>query len=86
VPLSADDIRLAFAALSEELGSQQERAEIVVVGGAALVIFPVARSDVHVNPALFALKEEESIRPLAKDCGTHRADPNGGRPRPQNNT
>jgi hypothetical protein len=43
MPLSADDINRAFAALSEELQRQQQHAEIVVVGGAALVLLFRAR-------------------------------------------
>lgn len=43
MPLSADDINRAFAALSLELEGQHRRAEIVVVGGAALVLLFRAR-------------------------------------------
>jgi hypothetical protein len=38
VALSADDIRRAFAALSEELEREKQHAEMIVVGGAALVL------------------------------------------------
>lgn len=39
MPLSADDIRTAFDALSSELAKTRERAELVVVGDVALVLF-----------------------------------------------
>ena len=45
MPLSADDIRHAFAALSLELERQRRRAEIVVIGGAALVLLFRARKE-----------------------------------------
>jgi hypothetical protein len=38
MPLSADDIQQAFAELSIELERHDRRAEIIVVGGAALVV------------------------------------------------
>lgn len=38
MPLSADDIKRAFAALSTELARGGERAELVIAGGAALVL------------------------------------------------
>jgi hypothetical protein len=38
MPLSADDIRTALAALDEELRRTDDRAEVVIVGGAALVL------------------------------------------------
>ena len=41
--LSATDINQAFDALSEELANVDERAEIVIVGGAALVLLFGAR-------------------------------------------
>lgn len=65
MPLSADDIRLAFAALSEELGSQQERAEIVVVGGAALVLIFGARQSTKDVDAYFVRPHASVLRDAA---------------------
>ena len=43
MPLSAEDIRGAFAALSRELAQRGERAQIAMTGGAALVLLFDAR-------------------------------------------
>jgi hypothetical protein len=43
MPLSADDIKRAFDALSEELEHQRQQAELIVVGGAELVLLFQAR-------------------------------------------
>ncbi len=58
--LSADDILRAFAALDEELDRQQQRAEIVVAGGAALVLLFHARESTKDVDAYF-LKPEPSL-------------------------
>ena len=65
MPLSADDIRLAFAALSEELGFQQERAEVVVVGGAALVLIFGARQSTKDVDAYFVRPQASVLRDAA---------------------
>jgi hypothetical protein len=43
MPLSADDIRTAFAALADELNAEIRHAEVVIAGGAALVLLYGAR-------------------------------------------
>lgn len=43
MPLSAEDIQKAFAALSNELAQRGERAQIAITGGAALVLLFNAR-------------------------------------------
>lgn len=60
MPLSAEDIRTAFAALSDELTRQEERAEIVVVGGAAVVLLFGARESTK-DVDVYFLKPEGSV-------------------------
>jgi hypothetical protein len=43
MPLSAEDINRAFAALSAELAHRNDRAQIAIAGGAALVLLFNAR-------------------------------------------
>jgi len=65
MPLSAADIQNAFSALSNELALQNERAEIVVVGGAALVLLFQARDSTKDVDALFVRPEAARIREAA---------------------
>lgn len=64
--LSADDIRGAFAALSDELDRHSQRAEIVVVGGAALVLLFQARESTKDVDAYFVTPEASVIRAAAE--------------------
>jgi hypothetical protein len=66
MPLSAEDIKLAFVALSEELGHQPQRAEIVVVGGAALVLAFGARQSTKDVDAYFVRPEGAILRDAAE--------------------
>jgi hypothetical protein len=66
VPLSASDIQRAFAALSGELESRGRRAEIVVVGGAALVLLFRARESTKDVDAYFVTPEASVIREAAE--------------------
>src|SRR5690349_5856947 len=66
MPLSADDINRAFAALSEELQRQQQHAEIVVVGGAALVLLFRARESTKDVDAYFVKPEAAEVRAAAE--------------------
>ena len=62
MPLSAEDIKHAFSALSEELARDNRRAELIVVGGAALVLRYGARESTKdvdayfVRPAAFIVR------------------------------
>ena len=64
--LSADDIRQAFAVLSNELALRQQRAEIIVVGGAALVLLFRARESTKDVDAYFVKPEASSLRVAAE--------------------
>jgi hypothetical protein len=66
VPLSASDIQRAFAALSGELERRGRRAEIVVVGGAALVLLFRARESTKDVDAYFVTPEASVIREAAE--------------------
>src|SRR5215203_6554120 len=66
MPLSADDIRRAFAALSDELHGQSERAEIIVVGGAALVLLFRARASTKDVDAYFVTPAASVLRTAAE--------------------
>jgi hypothetical protein len=65
MPLSADDIRQAFDTLSEELERQAQPAEIVVVGGAALVLLFDARESTKDVDAYFVKPEASRLRDAA---------------------
>jgi hypothetical protein len=65
VPLSSADIKEAFDALSEELSSGADRAEIVVVGGAALVLLFQARETTKDVDAVFLQPNASSVRAAA---------------------
>lgn len=66
MPLSADDIRRAFGALSDELAHQHRSAEIVVVGGAALVLLFGARQSTKDIDAYFLAPEASVFREAAE--------------------
>lgn len=65
MPLSADDIQHAFAALSDELDRRGKLAEIVV-GGAALVLLFRARESTKDVDAYFLTPEASIIRDAAE--------------------
>jgi predicted nucleotidyltransferase len=62
VPLSAEDIQRAFGALSEELERQNQHAEMVVAGGAALVLLFGARTSTKDVDAVFLTPEASVVR------------------------
>lgn len=62
---SAEDIRQAFDALSSELELRSQRAELVVVGGAALVLLFGARESTKDVDAYFVEPEAAQIRSAA---------------------
>ena len=64
--LTAEDIFRAFAALSEELGHRNERARILVVGGAALVLLFRARESTKDVDAYFLGRDAAVIRDAAE--------------------
>jgi hypothetical protein len=66
MPLSADDIRRAFAALSLELERHQRHAEIIVAGGAALVLLFRARESTKDVDAYFVRPEASVLREAAE--------------------
>jgi hypothetical protein len=63
---SADDIRRALQALSEELARRDQRAEIVIVGGAALVLMFEARNSTKDVDAFFVRPEASVVRDAAE--------------------
>ncbi|MDP9360649.1 MAG: DUF6036 family nucleotidyltransferase [Acidobacteriota bacterium] len=65
MPLSSADIRTAFGALSAEFEHDGERAEIVVVGGAALVMLFEARETTKDVDAYFLAPEASQVRAAA---------------------
>lgn len=64
--LSADDIKAAFQALSEELEREEQHAEIVVAGGAALVLLFRARETTKDVDAYFLRPEASAVRGAAE--------------------
>lgn len=62
MPLSADDIRRAFAALSAELTRSDDRAQIAITGGAALVLLFNARQTTKDVDAYFVQPDPPRIR------------------------
>ena len=66
MPLSADDIKRAFAALAEEMARQGRQAELVVVGGAALVLLFRARESTKDVDAYFVAPEASVLRDAAE--------------------
>lgn len=77
MPLSADDIRRAFVALSDELAHHRRRAEIVVVGGAALVLLFRARESTKDVDAYFVTPEASIIREAAEVVANRLGLPDG---------
>jgi Nucleotidyltransferase of unknown function (DUF6036) len=67
MPLSASDIRNAFDALSEELERAGEHAEIVVAGGAALVLLFGARTSTKDVDAYFLTPKASVLRRAAEN-------------------
>jgi hypothetical protein len=65
MPLRADDITAAFAALAEELERDAQQAEIVIVGGAALVLLFGARESTKDVDACFVKPEAAVVRDAA---------------------
>ena len=65
MPLSADDIRTAFAALAEELNTEKQHAEMIVAGGAALVLLYGARETTKDIDAYFITPEAVVVRKAA---------------------
>lgn len=68
MPLSADDIQRAFIALSEELADRNERSELIVVGGAALVLLFRARESTKDVDAYFVKPAASVVRAAAARC------------------
>lgn len=62
MPLSAEDIKRAFLALSAELARDHQRAELIVVGGAALVLRYRARESTKDVDAYFVRPAASIIR------------------------
>lgn len=65
MPLSSDDIRRAFDVLSAELAHDGEQGEIVVVGGAALVLLFEARETTKDVDACFLMPDASHVRAIA---------------------
>jgi uncharacterized nucleotidyltransferase DUF6036 len=65
MPLTAEDIKDAFAALSDELKARGKSAEIVVVGGAALVLLFHARQSTKDVDAYFLRPDASIVREAA---------------------
>src|SRR5205823_3524675 len=70
MPLSGDDIERAFAALSEQLDRERASAEIVVVGGAALVLLFRARETTKDVDAVFLRPEASVVRHAAEEVAS----------------
>jgi len=66
VPLSSADIKTAFDALSTEFEREGERAEFVIVGGAAVVLLFAARETTKDVDAFFLRPEAAKIRAAAE--------------------
>lgn len=64
--LSANDIKKAFGALSEELARDNRRAEIAIAGGAALVLLFHARETTRDVDAYFLSPEAATVRGAAE--------------------
>src|SRR4051812_33750788 len=65
MPLSAEDIQKAFAALSSELARRGERGQIAITGGAALVLLFNARLTTKDVDAFFLQPDPALIREAA---------------------
>lgn len=66
MPLSAEDIREAFEALARELQQTDAKAELVIVGGAALVLLFNARESTKDVDAFFVRPEAATVRLAAE--------------------
>ena len=64
--LSSADIKIAFDALSNEFEQAGERAEFVVVGGAAVVLLFAARESTKDVDAFFLMPEASKVRAAAE--------------------
>lgn len=64
--LTAEDIRAAFDTLSEELALDKQRAEMIIVGGAALVLLFGARETTKDVDAYFVRPEASILRNAAE--------------------
>jgi hypothetical protein len=65
MPLSAEDIRKGFIELAQELGRRGDRAEIVIAGGAALLLLFNARQTTKDVDAYFIRPEASRVREAA---------------------
>lgn len=65
MPLSAAQIHEAFVTLADELARSDQHAELVVVGGAALVLLFRARESTKDVDALFLRPEASQVRAAA---------------------
>lgn len=71
MPLSADDIKRAFEALAHELKEKNATAELVIVGGAALVLLFNARDSTKDVDAFFVKPEATTVRNAASNVAAH---------------
>src|SRR6185436_10072231 len=69
--LSADDIRQAFDALADEFSRRDERAQIVIAGGAALVLLFDARQTTKDVDAYFVRPDASIIRTAVAAVADH---------------
>jgi hypothetical protein len=74
--LSAEDIRKAFVDLSEQLAGTGTRAEIMVIGGAAIVMLFGARESTKDVDAYFLTPEASIIREAAAQVALNLGLPN----------
>lgn len=65
MPLTADEILAAFRALGDELGRQGQRADIAIIGGAALVLLFRARESTRDVDAYFFGPDASLVRNAA---------------------
>jgi hypothetical protein len=66
MPLSANDIKRAFEALTGDLQQTDTKAELVIVGGAALVLLFKARDSTKDVDAFFVRPEAATVRLAAE--------------------
>src|SRR4051795_12149617 len=71
MPLTADDITNALATLAAELEREEVSAEIVIVGGAALVMLFHARESTKDVDAYFVRPEASVVRAAAERVAQH---------------
>jgi hypothetical protein len=71
MPLSSADIRTAFDSLSAEFEHDGERAEFVVVGGAAVVLLFEARQTTKDVDAFFVMPDASRVRAAAARVAQH---------------